>query len=274
MKTQVIALTRRSRGEQQSQHSHEGQKRRIKEYCENNNLVPVLFFKEDDKGYKNELERPVLAEVISTINQNDDLAGIVIWRADRFARDPRLAYYIAETFARKGKRIWCVEDEAFGLNFREAQAIGMTPEEYMQSSMMTSMKLIFAEMEWITQFIRSEEGKTVSVHEGNPPYKPPRGYTRDEEGAVVLDIKEGAEVKAMFSDFMVLKNLTKIARRYKVPLATLRGILTNPFYTGWFRWRGQLHKGNYCPMMFKESFEEVQQILEKGAKTNVVRKEN
>jgi DNA invertase Pin-like site-specific DNA recombinase len=279
MKTQVIALTRRSRGEQQSHFSHEAQIKHIEEYCKTNTLIPMLFFREDDKGYKNEMERPVLAEVLSLMKRNEDIKGIVIWRADRFARDPRLAYYLAETLARQGKRVYCVEDKAFGINFREAQAIGMTPEEYQESAIMTAFKLVFAEIEWVSHYIRSEAGKDVSVEEGNPPYKPPFGYTRDEEGSVIIDVGDkgdggnGGTAKAIFGDFLILKNITQVADRYGLPVGTVRGILKNPFYTGRFRWRGGLKKGNYMPLIFVDTFEKVQEILKEGARDNVGKKD-
>lgn len=41
---------------------------------------------------------------------------------------------------------------------------------------------------------------------------------------------------------------------------------TDPFYYGYFRFKGQLHKGSYTPMITIEEFEQVQQILKRVGK--------
>jgi hypothetical protein len=38
-------------------------------------------------------------------------------------------------------------------------------------------------------------------------------------------------------------------------------ILTNPYYTGWFRWNGKEHKGNHEPIVTRELFNKVQDKL-------------
>lgn len=45
--------------------------------------------------------------------------------------------------------------------------------------------------------------------------------------------------------------------------SALRGILTNPFYIGFIRYQGQLHRGNHQPLVSPALFERVQHNLRK-----------
>jgi hypothetical protein len=38
-------------------------------------------------------------------------------------------------------------------------------------------------------------------------------------------------------------------------------ILSNPFYTGLFRYAGELHEGKYEPIIAKKLFDKVQEVL-------------
>jgi len=49
--------------------------------------------------------------------------------------------------------------------------------------------------------------------------------------------------------------------------STIFTILSNPFYYGVFRFRGELYKGKHQPMITKQEFDKVQKILDKGYTT-------
>jgi len=44
-------------------------------------------------------------------------------------------------------------------------------------------------------------------------------------------------------------------------LSTIQGILANPFYYGYFKYRGELHQGSHKPMISKKLFDQIQQAL-------------
>jgi len=44
-------------------------------------------------------------------------------------------------------------------------------------------------------------------------------------------------------------------------LSTIQKILTNPFYYGHFRYRGEIHQGSRKPMISKKLFDQIQEAL-------------
>ena len=58
----------------------------------------------------------------------------------------------------------------------------------------------------------------------------------------------------------------------KVPVSTLLDILKRPFYYGLMRHGGECHQGKYEPLITKELFDKVQEVLEKRGKNHEVRK--
>lgn len=49
-------------------------------------------------------------------------------------------------------------------------------------------------------------------------------------------------------------------------LSTIEKILTNPFYYGHFRYRGEVHQGSHKPMITKKLFDEIQKALVQNGK--------
>ena len=56
-------------------------------------------------------------------------------------------------------------------------------------------------------------------------------------------------------------------------LSTIQEILTNPFYYGMFKYRGELHQGNYKPMISKKLFDQIQEALKQNSRPRKKRKE-
>jgi DNA invertase Pin-like site-specific DNA recombinase len=248
-------------GETQSHYSHLAQLEKIKEdaFLHRNQVVAV--YNEDDRGYKNELERPKLGEAIQRV-LGKNITGLVIWRADRLARDLRIAYYLIETLRRQKRYVYSVEDKGFGYNFREAINIGMTPTDYLQNTITNNLKILFSEVESVTTFIRTKAGKEAAIKEGRPPYKPPMGYYRVEEtGEIAINIEQAMKVEKLFHTFIQTKSYPVTAKKYGITISKLQNILKNPYYTGWFRWKGKLHKGSYTALITEEQYELVQEII-------------
>ena len=56
-------------------------------------------------------------------------------------------------------------------------------------------------------------------------------------------------------------------------LSTIQGILTNPFYYGMFKYRGELHQGSHKPMITKKLFNKIQKALKQNSRPRKKRKE-
>ena len=57
-------------------------------------------------------------------------------------------------------------------------------------------------------------------------------------------------------------SLGLVGKDGKLPhLSTIQKILTNPFYYGHFRYRGEIHQGSHKPMISKKLFDQIQEAL-------------
>ena len=57
-------------------------------------------------------------------------------------------------------------------------------------------------------------------------------------------------------------SLGLVGKDGKLPhLSTIQKILTNPFYYGHFRYRGEVHQGSHKPMISKKLFDQIQEAL-------------
>jgi len=59
----------------------------------------------------------------------------------------------------------------------------------------------------------------------------------------------------------------------KMSLSSVEHILKNPFYYGYFLYRGELHKGSHKPMISKKLFDKIQKTLKDNGKPRKKRKE-
>jgi len=55
-------------------------------------------------------------------------------------------------------------------------------------------------------------------------------------------------------------------RGKKMSLSSVEHILKNPFYSGHFLYRGELHQGSHKPMITKKLFDKIQQVLKDKGK--------
>jgi len=61
--------------------------------------------------------------------------------------------------------------------------------------------------------------------------------------------------------------------RKKLHLSSIQIILTNPFYYGHFKYRGELHQGSHKPMISKKLFDKIQQAMIDNGKPRKKQKE-
>ncbi len=256
----VIGYTRRSKGEAQSTFSHDIQERYIRDFCETEGLKLTRIVKEDDRGTKDEFDRPLLREVLDQVS-DPDIHGLVVWRIDRLVRGFRLSQYYAEMLSRQGKRIYSVSEKGWGLSLQEALAEGYTENEYMQMTMINAVSALFGEIEHVVSVIRIEEGKQEAIRKGRAPFKVPVGYYRDKEGNIHIAPPKARWVQQLFHQFLTLQSVSKVAKLNEIPLGSLEHILQNPFYIGMFRWRGEIYQGIHPPTVKPEIWEKVQAIF-------------
>jgi site-specific DNA recombinase len=121
-----------------------------------------------------------------------------------------------------------------------------------------------------------KKGQKEKIASGWYPSAPPLGYTSiGEKGRRkhILDKVKAPLIAKVFelyatgvystekvADLMVKKGL-RSKNGKELNKRRIYEILTNPYYTGWFKWNGRLYKGNQEAIISKELFDKVQSIL-------------
>lgn len=132
-----------------------------------------------------------------------------------------------------------------------------------------------------------KKGLEEKVSQGKWPGKAPIGYKNKLEDHTIIIDKENSElIKKSFqlasSGNYSLNKLKK--EMYKTGLRSsrakkelskeqMRRLLKNPFYYGYFLWKGKLYKSNHQPLVSKELWDKAQEAMGFAIKPRVTKKD-
>ena len=237
--------------------SIEAQLQELRDYAKRENLNIALEFIE--KQSAKIPGRPIFNEMMRCIEKGD-ADSILSWHPDRLARnsiDGGKIIYLLDTgklASLKFPTFWC--DSTSQGKFMLNMAFGQS--KYYVDSLSENTK----------------RGLRQKVRNGDYPTLAPVGYINDSRTkTVVVDKKKAKVIKQAFefyvkggnrledvSNFLAKHNLfSKTGKRIHKSRAT--SILSNPFYTGLFRYGGELHEGKYEPIISKKLFDQAQEML-------------
>ena len=120
-----------------------------------------------------------------------------------------------------------------------------------------------------------KKGMAEKAAQGVFPHSAPVGYTNHRQGnekVIVVDPEKAPFIRQMFEWYATGRFSLEDIRKKAIEIGfrpTNRGmrpiskskvelILKNPFYTGRFRWDGEVHRGTHEPIITEELFEKVQ----------------
>ena len=237
--------------------SIEAQLQELRDYAKRENLNIAQEFIE--KQSAKIPGRPVFNKMMKCIEKGD-ADSILSWHPDRLARnsiDGGKIIYLLDTgklASLKFPTFWC--DSTSQGKFMLNMAFGQS--KYYVDSLSENTK----------------RGLRQKVRNGDYPTLAPVGYINDSRTkTVVVDRKKAKVIKQAFefyvkggnrledvSNFLAKHNLfSKTGKRIHKSRAT--SILSNPFYTGLFRYGGELHEGKYEPIISKKLFDQAQEML-------------
>jgi DNA invertase Pin-like site-specific DNA recombinase len=208
--------------------------------------------------------RPVFGEMIKRL-ENGEADGILAWHPDRLARNSvdggKIIYLIdcGRIAALKFPQFWFepTPQGKFMLNIAFGQS------KYYVDSLSENTK----------------RGLRQKVRRGEYPSVAPIGYINDvRTKSIVVDKKKAKVIREAFeyyatgnarledvSNFLAQRGiLSRGGKRIHKTRATF--ILSNPFYTGLFRYAGELHEGKHEPIITKKPFDTAQEILRQRGK--------
>ena len=122
----------------------------------------------------------------------------------------------------------------------------------------------------------TKRGLRQKVRRGEYPSVAPIGYINDVRAkSIMVDKKKARIIRQAFElyakgnsrledicDFLAHREIKSRGGK-KIHKTRATFILSNPFYTGLFRYAGEIHEGNYEPIITKKLFDTAQEVLQK-----------
>ena len=242
--------------------SIEAQITELRAFAKQNNLAVVEELTE--KQSAKIPGRPIFGNMLKRLEAGD-ADGILAWHPDRLARNSvdggQIIYFIdcGHIAAFKFPQFWFepTPQGKFMLNIAFGQS------KYYVDSLSENTK----------------RGLRQKVRRGEYPSIAPIGYINDvRTKSIVVDRKKAKVIKAAFeyyatgnarledvSNFLAQRGImSRGGKRIHKTRATF--ILSNPFYTGLFKYGGELHEGKHEPIISKKLFDTAQEILKQRGK--------
>lgn len=259
----VLYARKSSESEDRQVQSIQDQFDRLNDLAKDRNLKIVKVYKES-KSAKQPTSRPLFGEMLEFI-KNNKADGILCWQINRLSRNP----------VDSGEISWLLQNGII-------KSVQTIDREYRPED---NVLLFNMESGMANQFIldlkkSTKRGLESKVQKGWCPYRAPAGYINDViNKTIVKDLDRFEAIKKMWelvissaytpaqtlvalnNEWGYLSRKTKRAGGNKMAQSEFYKILNNPFYYGYFRYKGDLFKGEHEPMITQEQFDRVQQIL-------------
>jgi|Deesub1362A_J573_1020465.scaffolds.fasta_scaffold00342_47 site-specific DNA recombinase len=234
----VAGYVRVSTADQAEGFSLEAQEDQIRKWCEENSYELVKVYRDSTSGKL--LEREALLQMLDDAEKGL-FDVVVVTEADRISRDLDLKGWIKINLMHSGV-------DLIELNKREIQ----TPEDQFFNRLIEA----FAEYETLRRQARIERGKLKAVRNGIPITRMPRGYRKKKDKVWIVE-DEAEKIRQIFRDYLEIGSIRAVARKHNMPYSTVKKILRNPVYAGYFSHNGKLVKGSFEPIIPLDVFKRV-----------------
>ena len=203
--------------------------------------------------------RPVFNSLLTRI-KNGEATGILAWHPDRLARNS----------VDGGEIVYLIDTGVIKSLVFPSFWFEPTP----QGKFMLNMA--FGQSKYYVDSLseNTKRGLREKVRRGIYPSIAPLGYLNDKNTkTIVVDKQFASVIREIYETYasgrhtlkeisLLLKNRDAITRGNKpYSLDKVKYILSNPFYYGHFRYKGELHEGAHEPIIEKSLFDKVQRVL-------------
>lgn len=261
-----IIYCRVSSKEQIEGTSLEVQERACREYAEAHRIKVLKVFIERGESAKF-ADRPQLLELIEFCRTHKGQADVlIVWKVDRFARNVGDHFNIKATLLKYGVQIASV-----------TEPIDSNPEGKLMETILAG----FAQFDNDIRAVRTVQGMRRKLQEGVFPWGPPLGYqgatqsgpkkTEPDQPKQPLfgllqqawrELASGAYTKAEIGRLLTSWGVLTERGRPLSP-QSIDVLFRNPFYAGILidPWSQEEHQGRHLPMVTREDFAAVQQVI-------------
>jgi len=249
--------------------SLEAQMAELREFAERESLNIIETFVE--KKTAKIPGRPVFNEMMDKLEQGlPHQIGILSWNPDRLSRnsiDAGKIVYLLDTGKVAGLKFptFAFENNPLGKFFL---SISLSNAKYYIDNLSENV----------------QRGNRAKLRRGEWPGQKPLGYVYDHRLRNIVPDKKKAEiVKKIFTEFAEGKHCYRsiadrlsefgIKRKGGQPRSnhSINLLLTNELYMGIMRWNGESHEGKYQPLISKQLFSKVQEVLQNKSRPRKVK---
>lgn len=266
--TYFLYARKSSESEDRQVQSIEDQINRLKELASSLGIT-IKEVLTEAKTAKKPYCRPVFAKMLERIEKGE-AQGILCWQINRLSRNP----------VDSGTLGWMLQQGAL-------KSIQTMDREYLPDD---NVLLFNIETGQANQFIidlkkNSMRGMVGKADRGWLPSRAPLGYLNDKlEHTIIEDEARFTLVRKMWDMMLTgnytppqiaeiankewgfLTNKTKRNGGVEICNSTIYKMFSNIFYTGMFKWAGNVYQGNHKPMITLEEFDRVQVVLGKNGR--------
>ena len=235
------------------------QSKRIKDYCHLFEMELKDIITETESGGKDVDERSGLMKLKALI-ENNECDTIIVNKIDRLGRSLLNGLLFLKYCEEHAIRVVSISENI--------------DTDNPQSKLIINILWSIAEHEKDMIKSRLEDGRVKTFNDGNKPYgKTPFGYGKNHNGELVADKEESIIINYIYKRYHTLskmihltktKRTQKLLHSLKVKGYTFRGkefnwwnikqILSNPFYAGVMKWRGETNNHNYDTIVSKRLY--------------------
>ncbi len=266
----AIIYTRVSTKEQADEgYSLEAQEKLLKDYASKHNLDVVKTYKISESASGKQL-RKLFNEVFTYATKNR-IDIILCEKIDRLTRNPKDAVTVDD---------WVRESKNREIHFvKENFLLNTTTKAH--ENLVWDMKVAIARFYSNNLSEEVKKGVNEKLAQGWYPSKPQLGYDSvGDKGhkIIVVNQQYAPLVISLFERYATgnysLARLehelyneghrTRTGRR--ISMSQIHKILSNPFYYGKIKWKGELFNGKHEPLISKDLFDKVQALLKRQTK--------
>jgi len=274
MKT-VIYCRVSSKDQEETGYSLPSQEKLLKGYADRKGFKIANNFSISESA-SGRYQRKVFTEMLEYAKTNK-IAVIICEKVDRLTRNFKDAVSIND---------WLEEDQERQVHF-VLQNLIISKNARSDEKFRWDIEIVLAKKYISNLSEEVKKGQKEKLAQGWLPTKPPLGYkTVGDKGHKihVIDKEKSPLIKKMFelysSGNYSLSAINKLLHKEglrnisgnKIPKSRIHELISDPFYCGKVRWKGEIYKGSHEPLISQELFDEVQIKLKRKTGTPQYRK--
>src|SRR5712691_12776015 len=252
MKKAVIYARVSSKEQEREGFSIPAQLKLLHEYASRNEFRPIKEFIDIETAKTT--GRQNFDEMVRFLKNNRDCRTLLVEKTDRLYRNLRDAVTL--------------EDLDIEIHLvKEGQIISKDAKS--QTKLIHGMHLVLARH--YIENLREEvkKGMREKAEQGIYPSRPPLGYRNNKvERTIEIDPEKAPVAQRLFElyasgkySLLTLGNALRAEFGRAYPKGYLERLLKNPFYIGLFLSEGKTYSGNHAPLVSRDIFDRVQEVL-------------